>query len=73
VRASAENPVTASDLHILVHEPAEPITPQGPHGWGVLTQRSVRLVDVVVPAAYLQHGGEVARPGDHEVVEAFVP
>ena len=38
---------------------------------GLLMERSVRAVSVVVLEVFLQHHGEVARSGDQEVVEAF--
>jgi hypothetical protein len=77
----AENPVTSGDLHILVYETAEPISSQGPDyctgawesatdGWPLM-ERSVRAVRVVMHEVLLQHRGEVMRPGDQEVVEAF--
>jgi hypothetical protein len=37
----------------------------------VLIERSVRAVGVVVLEVLVQHGREVARSGDQEVVEAF--
>jgi hypothetical protein len=69
------------DLHRLVDEAAEPISPQGPNsrscvggsvacGW-VLMKRLVRAVGVAVREVLLQHRGEVAWSGDQEVVEAF--
>jgi hypothetical protein len=68
-------------LQILVYETTEAISSQRPNGrcggrgsaacGRVLMERSVRAVGVVVLEVFLQHGREVARFGDEDVVEAF--
>jgi hypothetical protein len=77
----AENSVTLCDLHVLVYQATEPVSPHWPNGrsagrgsgargW-LLVERSVRAVRVVMLEILLQHGRKVARSDDQKVVEAL--
>jgi len=78
---SAENPVTACDLHVLVQKATEPVSSQRPDGRSgvpigaasgrLLMERSVRTVGVVMLDVLAQHRREVTRSGDQEMIEAF--
>jgi hypothetical protein len=80
-RVGAENSVTSRDLHVLVYETTEAISPRRPNGrveqWAsaacgrMLAETSVRAVSVVILGELLQHQREVAGPGDQGVIEAF--
>jgi hypothetical protein len=74
------NSVTSCDLQILVYETTGAILSQRPNGLsaagecglrGMLMERSVRAVGVVVLDVFVEHRREVARSGDEDVVEAF--
>jgi hypothetical protein len=79
--AGAENSVRTCDLQILGYEAAEAISSERPNGrcgvrgsaacWGVLMERSVWTVRVVMIDVLAQHRREAAESGDQQVAEAF--
>ena len=59
------------DRHLKFHESRDNLSNAACRR--VLTERSVRTMGVVVLEVLLQHYGEVSRPGDQKLVEAFAP